>query len=149
MGIRTGVGVGAGEDELTVVLNCWLRTQASGGVQGTLGETGLPSALQALLAACTMARRRLFSPVCKEAVPWGVLLARGATGEQALEAAPLMSRGDPSMMVVGIPTLEVAGKLKVAEIGLALVELATSMVIAPGGRIEAPTTSARARFRVP
>jgi hypothetical protein len=142
-----GAGVGAGEDELIVVLNCWLRTQASGGVQGTLGETGLPSALQALLAACTMARRRLFSPVCKEAVPWGVLLARGATGEQALEGKPLISRGDPSMMVVGIcPTLELAGRLKVAEI---VFELATSMVIAPGGRIEAPTTSARARFRVP
>jgi hypothetical protein len=45
------------------------RTQASGGVQGLLAEMLEPSALQELLAAFTMAIRRLFNPLCKEVVP--------------------------------------------------------------------------------
>lgn len=54
------------------------------------------------------------------------------------------------MLVVGISAvLGAPGTLKVAETGVALVELPTSMVMAPGGRIEEPTTSARNKFRVP
>lgn len=85
-----GVGVG---DVVDVVVNSGFvfgpRTQASGGVQ-VLGKMLLPSALQELLAACTMEKRRLFKPFCKDAVPWGVFAASAATGEQAegLETAP-------------------------------------------------------------
>jgi hypothetical protein len=70
-GDRTGVGVGVGEtvDVVNLGLVPVPRTQASGSVQGLLAETGLPSALQELLAAVTIARRRLFKPPCKEAVP--------------------------------------------------------------------------------
>ena len=70
LGNRIGVGVGVGAD---VVVNLGValvpRTQASGGVQGLLAEMLEPSALQELLAASTIARRRLFKPLCKEAVP--------------------------------------------------------------------------------
>jgi hypothetical protein len=68
-GDRTGVGVGVGVGVVNLGLVPVPRTQASGGVQGLLVETGLPSALQELLAAVTIARRRLFKPPCKEAVP--------------------------------------------------------------------------------
>ena len=54
------------------------------------------------------------------------------------------------MLVAGIGArAAVAGKPKVAETGLELVELPTSIVMAPGGRIDGPTTSARNKFRVP
>ena len=54
------------------------------------------------------------------------------------------------MLVNGISVaLGEPDTLKVAEIGVVLVELPTSMVMAPGGRIDEPTTSARKRFRVP
>ena len=70
-GDRTGVGVGVGEtvDVVNLGLVPVPRTQASGSVQGLLAETELPSALQELLAAFTIARRRSFNPLCKEAVP--------------------------------------------------------------------------------
>jgi hypothetical protein len=51
------------------------------------------------------------------------------------------------MLVEGIrAALGALGAVKVADTGL---ELPTSIVIAPGGRIEEPTTSARDKFRVP
>ena len=54
------------------------------------------------------------------------------------------------MLVAGISArLELVGTLKLAGIGLALVEVPTSRVMAPGGLIEEPTTSARNKFRVP
>lgn len=54
------------------------------------------------------------------------------------------------MLIAGITALfKLVGTLKVAGIGLTLVELPTSTVMAPGGRIDDPTTSARNRFRVP
>ena len=75
LGNSTGVGVGEGDcvPEPGVVVNVGSapvpRTQASGGVQGLLGEMLEPSALQELLAAFTMAMRRPFNPLCKEVVP--------------------------------------------------------------------------------
>ena len=121
------------------------RTQASGGVH-VLGAMLVPSALQETLAACTMERRRLFRPFCKDAVPWGLLAASAATDEQAGAAESERSRPwtRPSMLVAGIRTL-----LNVAGIGLALVELPTSMVTAPGGRMAGATTSKRNRLRDP
>jgi len=54
------------------------------------------------------------------------------------------------MLVDGIKVAFVAlSTLKLAVTGVALVELPTSIVMAPGGRIEEPTTSARDKFRVP
>jgi hypothetical protein len=54
------------------------------------------------------------------------------------------------MLVEGIrAALGALGTVKVAETGVELVELPTSIVMAPGGRIEEPTTSARDKFRVP
>jgi hypothetical protein len=70
-GDRTGVGVGVGEtvDVVNLGLVPVPRTQARGDVQGLLAEILVPSALQELLAAFTIARRRSFNPFCKEAVP--------------------------------------------------------------------------------
>ena len=54
------------------------------------------------------------------------------------------------MLVVGIRVALVApDTVKVAGTGLPLVELPTSVVMAPGGRIDGPTTSARNKLRVP
>jgi hypothetical protein len=56
----------------------------------------------------------------------------------------------PSILVNGnTVALERVGTLRVAGIGVVLAEPPTSTVIAPGGRIDEPTTSARNRFRVP
>lgn len=149
-GVRTGICVVETVDVVNLGLAPVPRTHAKGGVQGLLAEMLLPSALQELLAACTSARRRLFKPVCREAVPWEVFEARGDTGEHAVDDPPFRSWGRPSMLVDGIrAALEEVGTLKLAGIGFALVELPTSMVTAPGGRIDAPTTSARNKFRVP
>lgn len=96
-----------------------------------------------------MANRRLFRPVSKDVVPWGVLEANAATGEHAGGAA-VTAWGRPSILVNGISVaLEEEETLKIAGIGFPLVEPLTSTVIAPGGRIDEPTTSARNRFRVP
>src|SRR5579864_2883666 len=121
------------------------RTQASAGVQ-VLGEMLVPSALQELLAAFTMLRRRSFNPFCKDAVPWGLLAASAATDEQvaAAESEPSRPWTRPSMLVAGIRTF-----LNVAEIGLELVELPTSIVTAPGGRMDGATTSNRSSLRDP
>lgn len=50
---------------------------------------------------------------------------------------------------VSLEVVRVVAGMKVAEIGVALLELPTSSVTAAGGRIDEPTTSARNRFRVP
>lgn len=93
VGVGVGFGAGVGNAETVDVVNLGVapvpRTQARGGVQGLLAEMLLPSALQELLAACTMESRRLFKPFCKDAVPCGVFEASAATGEQAVGSAPL------------------------------------------------------------
>jgi hypothetical protein len=54
------------------------------------------------------------------------------------------------MLIAGISVaLGAVEMLKVAGMGLVLVELPTSTVTAAGGRIDEPTTSARNKFRVP
>src|SRR5258708_34896258 len=111
-----------------------------------------PTELHQRLAACTMEERRAFSPVSKDVVPWGELDASAATGEQveAVESKPSALCTRPSMLVNGISVaLGAPDTLKVAVIGVALVELPTSIVMAPGGRMDVRTTSARNRFRVP
>ena len=73
VGEGNGVGVGEGNADPPVVVNRGVdpvpRTQASGGVQGLLALVLLPLRSQELLAAFTIARRRSFNPLCKEAVP--------------------------------------------------------------------------------
>ena len=69
LGAGIGVRVGEGLDVVNFGSVPVPRTQASGAVHGLLAEMLLPSALQELVAACTMARRRAFSPVSKEVVP--------------------------------------------------------------------------------
>ena len=153
LGVGAGVGVGVGAGGVEVVeavenrgfVGSVPRTQASGAVQ-LLGAMLLPLALQELFAACTIEKRRLFKPVCKNAVPWGLFAASAATDEQAgaadREPSRLWTR--PSMLVDGISTL-----LNVADTGLALVELPTSMVTAAGGRMDGATTSKRSSVRPP
>ncbi len=94
MGVGEG-GVGAGDCgvERAIVVNVGSapvpRTQASGGVQSRAGtKTVFPPASQKLLAAFTMAMRRLFKPFVKKLCPEMYCVAKAATGEQAVEAPP-------------------------------------------------------------
>jgi hypothetical protein len=153
-----GIGVGVGDglaEALNVVVNFGFvpvpRTHASAGVQMLVGEMLLPSALQELLAAWTMARRRSFKLVCREVVPCVLFVARADTAEQeAVERFPEMSWTRPSTLVNGMMPVEGAVTLlNVATTGVESVELPTSIVITAGGRMEEAATSARSNLRVP